>query len=130
MESSSIFKTADNGARVEVSTFMFEGKPFTALGSVVDHENGIVIGYPEKGVLQTCDGKPIGTCRVVSKYRMPRSWIGSWMYCYRATVDGEQYHGRGFGNGMLLRLRRFKPSKKNRLAIGVKRILDQVMKGT
>lgn len=108
MESHSEFHTAESGARVEVSTFVFKGKPFTALGSVVDHENGIVAGYPKGNVLQTCDGKPLGTCRIVSTFKMARwSPMGGWyMACYRAIIDGKHYYGRGFGDGMLLRLRK------------------------
>lgn len=108
MESNSEFRTAESGAKVEVATFVFEGKPFTALGSIVDHENGIVVGYPHGTELRTCDGKVIGTCQVVSVFKMARwSYIGGWyMSCYRAVVDGKQYYGRGFGDGMLLRLRK------------------------
>ena len=108
MESYSEFHTADNGARVEVSTFVFEGKPFAALGSVVDHEAGIVAGYPHGNKLQTGNGQVIGTCHVVSTFKMARwSPLGGWyMACYRAVIDGKHYYGRGFGDGMLLRLRK------------------------
>jgi hypothetical protein len=111
---SSVFRTADNGAKVEISTFLFEDKPFTAMGSVVDHENGIVVGYPNGEKLQTCDGKVIGTCQIVSTFRMTRwSFVGGWyMQCYRAVVDGKNYYGRGFGDGMLLRLRCSRSSRK------------------
>jgi hypothetical protein len=100
--------TTDTGARVEVSTFASQGRSFTALGSVVDHEKGIVTGYPKGDVLNSWDNKPIGTCRIVSRFRMARwSFAGGWyMYCYRAVVDGQPYYGRGLGDGMILRLRK------------------------
>jgi len=108
MESHSDFHTADNGARVEVSTVVFQGQPFTALGSVIDHSQGIVVAYPHGTNLQTFDGKVIGTCRVVSVFKMARwSCMGGWyMACYRAVIDGKHYYGRGLGDGMLLRLRK------------------------
>jgi hypothetical protein len=115
--SSSVFETTANGTVVEVSTFAHEGRSFTALGSVVDKANGYVVGYPRGRVLATWDGKPLGTCRVVSSYPTPRSWLGSRMYCYRAVIEsdpGAEYHGRGFGDGMILRLRRCVPKAPRR----------------
>lgn len=100
--------TATNGAQIEVGTITHEGRDFAALGSVVDEQNGVIVGYPKDGRLHTWDGQLIdglGMLFITSSWAMPRSWIGSRMYAYRATYKGKRYHGRGFGDGMLLRLR-------------------------
>lgn len=32
-------------AKAEIATVNHNGREFTALGSVIDHENGVVVGY-------------------------------------------------------------------------------------
>lgn len=49
-------------------------------------------------------GEQIGTCRFSSSWRV-RSYIGERMYQIYATVNGVQYTGRGFGEGMAVVLR-------------------------
>lgn len=97
---------ADNGARVEVGTVQYCGNTYANLGSIVDHERGCVVGYVGKDnrTLTTWEGKPIGTVREISKWRTPRSWVSSYMHAYVAEVDGKRYHGRGCGEGMVLKL--------------------------
>ena len=92
-------------ARVEVGNFSHEGKSYSALGSAVDHDRGVVVGYPKNGVLQSWDGKPIGTCRIVSRWKNKRGIFSSEMCSYRCVVGGRTYVGRGGGDGLLLRLR-------------------------
>ena len=116
MKSRAKHHVADNGAKVEVGIIVHEGREFASLGSIVDHERGYVVGYlklvdnPKPGesrhVLTSWEGRVIGTCRVISTWKTPRSWVSSTMSSYRATVDGIEYHGSG--DGMLLRLRRCK----------------------
>ena len=46
----------------------------------------------------------LASIRIISARRV-RSWIGSYMYAYEArTPDGRRYHGRGFGNMMIVNL--------------------------
>lgn len=100
--------STETGAKVEIATVLHDGKEFTAMGSVVDHKAGRVTGYPKGNVLQTWDGKPIGTCTVTSTWRL-RVFAGPLtMRQYHATVDGIHYTGRGQGDGMCLNLRRCK----------------------
>lgn len=93
---------------VEIGTIVANGQSFSAIGAVKDPARGIVVGYPKGGALLTWDGQPMGSCKVVSGWRTPRSHMSSHMYSYRAVVDGVRYHGRGMGDGMLLTLRRCK----------------------
>lgn len=50
-------------------------------------------------------GTKIGTCYLSSSWPV-RTRIGSRMYQIWATVNGVAYTGRGFGEGMIVRLRR------------------------
>jgi hypothetical protein len=100
-------RVATNGAAVEVGVIVHEGREFRALGSVVDHESGRVVGYVKGDKLVSWDGKvTLGTIRVVSTWRTPRSWVSSKMSSYRAVVGGKSYHGRGCGDGFLLKLKK------------------------
>lgn len=49
-------------------------------------------------------GKVIGTCYLSSSWRV-RSYIGTYMHQIYARVDGVDYTGRGFGEGMAVNLR-------------------------
>lgn len=99
--------TATNGAQIEVGTITHEGRDFAAMGSVIDESQGVIVGYPEGSTLKTWNGQVIDGLRlfVTSSWRTPRSYVGDRMYSYRATYKGRRYHGRGYGDGMLLRLR-------------------------
>lgn len=106
MNSKSETVTATNGATVEIGTIVHEGREFAAQGSVIDEQQGVIVGYPKGNRLQTWNGKDIEglVLRVTSTWRV-RSWIGSHMNAYSATYKGRRYHGRGFGDGMSLTLR-------------------------
>jgi len=82
------------GAHVEVGAVTFQGRDFSALGSVIDHTRGAVMGYPsqDEKTLRTWDGVTLGRLRITGHAR--------------AVIDGFTYHGRGSGAGMLLRLRK------------------------
>jgi len=111
METHTEIVTAPNGAVVEMVTIKFQGHEFTAMGSVVDKANGLIVGYPKK----TPSGWTIGDgvasdvkIRLISswKQRMPNGFF-PWtrIYAWSAVVDGVRYSGRNSGEGMLLRMR-------------------------
>lgn len=104
---SSTHGTATNGARVELGTVNYCGQAFDALGSVVDHSRGYIVGYVKGATLTTWDGAQIGTLRKVSTWKQwaPGAVFSTTMHAYVACVDGKRYHGRGQGEGMILRLR-------------------------
>lgn len=107
MDSRSETFSATNGATVEVGTVSFQGRDFAAQGSVIDETNGRIIGYPKGNRLQSWNGIDIDglTLTVTSSWKV-NSWTGSRMYAYRAVYRDHRYHGRGFGDGMSLVLRR------------------------
>jgi len=109
VRTSSELHSAPNGARVETGTVTHEGRAYTALGSVVDHESGYVVGYVKGATLTSWEGATIGTVREVSRWPLHNSGFSTSMHSYRATIDGRSYHGRGMGEGMLLRLRACTP---------------------
>lgn len=97
-------------------TIEHEGRKFEAGGTVVTAD--FVIGYPKftngpvyrgierSGVLNDWHGNQIGTCRVLSTWRTPRSYVSSTMSSIECFVNGVRYVGRGAGDGMLLRAKR------------------------
>lgn len=93
-----------------MATVTHNGHDFTALGSVIDHTSGHVIGYVSSDGLKltTWEGAQIGTVRCTSSWRNPRSHFRSRIHAYVANIDGKRYYGRGAGNGMLLKLRKTK----------------------
>jgi hypothetical protein len=86
-------------------TVQHEGRSFTAGGAVVTDDR--IIAYPGKdGILQDWHGNAIGTWRVLSTWRTPRSFLSSTMSGIEARVNGVRYVGRGAGVGMIFRGRR------------------------
>ena len=104
--------------KIEIGTIEHQGRKFSAMGSVVDSERGVVVGYVGKGTvpghasharpLTTWKGEQIGVIWPKSSRKTPRSYVSSHSYAYDAIVDGEKYHGRGQGEGMVVRLKRYK----------------------
>lgn len=97
-----------NGAVAEAVTLEHEGRKFTALGAVIDHANGVLVGYV------SADGKSLtksggehicGLTRTGTYLIKSRHGCRTRIFCYGARVDGLYYHGRGEGEGMLLRMR-------------------------
>lgn len=85
-------------------TITHEERSYESGGAFVSDTH--LTAYPgANGVLTTWHGTPIGTWRAVSSWRAA-SYMGTHMYAIRATVDGATYHGRGFGEGMVLRAKR------------------------
>lgn len=110
MKATSKAVVASNGAMVEVATVHFEGKPFTALGAVVDESRGVIVGYPTargpydrtQYVLQTWNGEPIAELTVTGH---ARGFHGSKLICWALTLNGRRYIGRNAGLRMVLTLR-------------------------
>lgn len=53
-------------------------------------------------------GTRIGAGIVTGRWRIPNGWISSHMISVRVLIGASTYHGRGGGNGMLLRLKKSK----------------------
>jgi hypothetical protein len=84
--------------------FTHEGKAFESGGAIVTDD--VIIAYPDKdSVLRDWHGKPLGTWRTRSRWRV-RSHMGTYMHQIEAIVSGRTYTGRGFGEGMIFRGRR------------------------
>lgn len=101
-------------------TIEHEGKTFEAGGAYVtgNHAVGYVgelLNVNPHGTsmrvtngtraLTDWHGNQIGTCYLSSSWPI-RSYIGSRMYQIYARIDGVDYTGRGFGEGMSVNLRR------------------------
>jgi hypothetical protein len=63
----------------------------------------------------TWTGHVVGHAQIISSW-VVRSYMGTKQYQYRATVNGRQFVGRGFGRGMYLNLRETAASKRKRTA--------------
>ena len=86
-------------------TIEHQGRKFTAGGAVVTDD--YVIGYPDNnGVLSDWHGEYIGTYRILSSWRTPRSFVSDKMYSIECFVNHVRYVGRGAGKGMILRAKR------------------------
>ena len=87
-------------------TFHFQGKDFTSGGAFVSPD--YIIAYPAKdGILNDWHGKPLGTWRAISSWKLPlTAWVSDRMYQIEATVNGVKYTGRGCGIGMIYRGKR------------------------
>lgn len=86
-------------------TIEHEGRKFTAGGAIITDQ--WIIAYPGKdGVLNDWHETQIGTYRVLSTWRTPRSFVSSTMSSMECWVNGVRYVGRGAGEGMILRAKR------------------------
>lgn len=84
--------------------FEHDGRKFESGGAVISDR--VLIAYPSKdNVLGDWHGKPIGTWRVLSSWKI-RSLYADRMYSIEARVNGVRYVGRGFGEGFMLRAKR------------------------
>jgi len=77
--------------------------------AIVGYVQGAVIeggiDYDRGGmVVKSWDGDTLAYLRIRSSWRVD-SWVNSRMYSYQGCDHiGRHYFGRGFGNGMLVRL--------------------------
>lgn len=69
----------------------------------------------QDGTLHVCTwtGHALGTARAVSSWRV-QSCYGSTMSQYLVRIAGREYTGRGFGEGMCIRLRETAASARTR----------------
>lgn len=87
------------------TSITYQGKKYTAGGAVVTSK--VLIAYLDKGgVLTNWKGAKLGTYRIVSSWRTPRSYVSDRMYQVEATVEGVTYTGRSAGVGMLFKGKR------------------------
>jgi len=100
------------GAQVELGFVEHNGTQFVSIGSVVDHQQGLVVGHVEEEngrfVLKTWDGKQVlASLRLTGTYRMypPNAYCPVTMQCFATVVDGRRYSGRKSAGWPLLRLR-------------------------
>ena len=87
--------------------FEVNGKQFWTGGSTVNPY--FCIGYLGKNdVLTDWHGKQIGTYKITSSWKTPRSYVSSTMNQVEAVVDGITYTGRSAGIGMYFKGKRKK----------------------
>jgi len=100
-------------------TIEHEGRKCTANGAWYDGQRAVAYvgktlgdgmgvdrhGPTSRRALTDWHGNQIGTCALTSSWRV-RSYIGCRMYQIYATINGVDYTGRGFGEGMSVVLRR------------------------
>lgn len=85
-----------------IGTFEHDGRKFEAGGAVVTPEK--IIAYLGKGgVLTDWRGNQIGTYRITSSWKTPRSFVSSSMNQVSARVSGRNYTGRSAGVGMIFK---------------------------
>lgn len=83
-------------------TVEHNGQKFTAGGAAVTDKE--CIAYLAKAnVLTDWHGNPIGTYRIASVWKTPRSYVSDVMCAVHATVNGKLYKGRSAGIGMSFR---------------------------
>ena len=75
------------------------------------------LGKPECGrfPVQVWTGLEIGHARVSSSWSV-NSHYGSRMFQFHAWINGREFTGRGFGEGMCIRLKETATSKRERAA--------------
>jgi hypothetical protein len=117
------------GARAEIATLVFEGKEFTAFGSCVDVERGIISAYvgasverDDNGVaylpgrlfrVTTFSGEKIALAVLKSTSRRVRTTWGSHVIeYYSMTFAGFRWHGKKGDGCDLIRFRKGKPITK------------------
>lgn len=78
------------------------GKTFTGGGAQVNER--FLVGYlGPNGVLNNWHGEPLGTYRITTTWKTPRSYVSSTMHQVYAEVDGITYTGRSAGIGMIFK---------------------------
>jgi hypothetical protein len=86
-------------------TFEHEGRKFESGGAVITDQ--WIVAYPGEGNrLNDWHGNQIGTYRILSTWRTPRSFFSSTMSSIECMVNDTRYVGRGAGKGMILRAKR------------------------
>jgi hypothetical protein len=110
------FEITPSGAIIETGVFHFQGRDFSATGSIRDEARGFIAGYvreiaPGQYEIATWGGEKIADLRLVRSWRYlqwRRRWTSTHVlrfgYAWRATIGGREYHGRNGGASMLVRM--------------------------
>ena len=89
----------------EDCTLTHEGKSFTNGGAFLTEE--YAVGYlDENNVLTNWHGEKIGTYRITSTWKTPRSYLSDVMCQVYATIRGMTFTGRSGGIGLLFKGKR------------------------
>lgn len=106
----------DTGQGVELlierdCTISHNGRQFEAGGAMIAPD--FAVAYMGKDMASVTDwhANPLGAARVVSSWKMPRSWQGDRQYQVEARINGRLYTGRTMGGGMIWRGKAKKESK-------------------
>jgi len=86
--------------------FEFHGQTFLGAGTTVTEDRVHGAYLAADGLVKTGHGHVLGTYRVTSRWRTPRSWVSSTRCQVRAVVQGRTYNGQSWGTGMLFNGRR------------------------
>jgi hypothetical protein len=80
-------------------TITHEGRTVSSGGAAITDDH--CIAYLGKdGVLTDWHGRPLGTYKIISTWRTPRSYVSTTMHAVHATANGKLYKGRSAGVGM------------------------------
>lgn len=99
-----------DGAIVELGIVAHDGREHAALGSVIDHKRGIVVGYVKETAngfaLAAWGGETIAPLDLIKTwFHRPFGGARVKMHAWRAKIDGRVYTGRNAGPAMVLRMR-------------------------
>ncbi len=87
-------------ANHELGVVSHQGKDYVASGYTRDHAH-LVAYLGKDGNLTKWDGTVIGSYRIVSTWKTPRSYVSSTMHQVEATLaDSSVWTGRSAGVGM------------------------------
>lgn len=105
--------SVDNAMRSRVERYRIFTESPDIIGAYIGTpcRNG---GYP----VTVWTGEPIGNATLGSKWRV-NSYVGSHMCQFYARINGREYTGRGFGEGMCITLRETAESRRKNPRQGV-----------
>jgi hypothetical protein len=89
----------------------FQGKSFTACGSMMSQDGNLVMAYvgrilgPMRAEITKWNGEVITIARITGT---AKGFHRTKLLCVSCSIDGSTYYGRGLGEGMLIRLRKAK----------------------
>lgn len=86
---------------------------YAYIGTANQNGMGLDRTYGQTWPVSVWTGRPIGYATRGAGWRV-NSFMGSHMYQFYARIGGREYTGRGFGEGMCIRLKETAASKRNR----------------
>lgn len=98
------WKACDNEMRGRVEQFELLNDPPECFVAYIDKDHAAT----------TWTGLKLSTRGVCTGMWRVNSWMGSHMAQYRFIIAGREYTGRGFGEGMYIRLKETAASKRKR----------------